>query len=85
MIRDGYSRDKSTPLADQHLGGRLDLIAAYGYEINGRTIVMFRRKIQSLFAFLTKIFRIAYLWTFKNQMIKVLFKIIKNLGFTYLK
>lgn len=48
MIRDGYSRDKSTPISDEELGGEMNLLAAYGLETeNGRTVVMFRRAIQS--------------------------------------
>jgi hypothetical protein len=48
MIRDGYSRDKSTPIGDEELGGEMNLLAAYGLETeNGRTVVMFRRAIQS--------------------------------------
>jgi hypothetical protein len=47
-IRDGYSRDKGTPLVDEHLpGGENNLVAAFGLETMERTIVMFRRLIVS--------------------------------------
>ncbi|KAI6173861.1 DOMON domain-containing protein [Aphelenchoides besseyi] len=47
-IRDAYSRgDTSTPLPDEHFNGVNSLSAAFGIQIVGRTIVMFRRPISS--------------------------------------
>lgn len=50
LIRDSYSRDKSTPLMDEDFPeGKNSLTAAYGMETNERTIVMFRRAVTSKF------------------------------------
>ncbi|KAI6242469.1 DOMON domain-containing protein [Aphelenchoides fujianensis] len=47
-IRDSYARDKSTPLEDdEYPDGRQSLTAAFGRELEGRTIVMFRRAIKT--------------------------------------
>ncbi|KAI6210558.1 DOMON domain-containing protein [Aphelenchoides besseyi] len=47
-IRDAYSRgDTSTPLPDEHFNGVNSLSAAFGIQIVGRTIVMFRRPIST--------------------------------------
>lgn len=44
-IGDFYSRDRSTPQMDGFYGGRQDLTAALGYELNGETVILFRRKL----------------------------------------
>ncbi|EJW72570.1 hypothetical protein WUBG_16525 [Wuchereria bancrofti] len=44
-INDMYTRDRSTPLYDIWLDGEESFSAAYGIERDGRTIVMFRRRI----------------------------------------
>uniref|UniRef100_A0AC35F7L8 DOMON domain-containing protein n=1 Tax=Panagrolaimus sp. PS1159 TaxID=55785 RepID=A0AC35F7L8_9BILA len=46
-IQDMYTRDRSTPLQDSFLQGRISFSAAFGVERDGRTVVMFRRNIQS--------------------------------------
>uniref|UniRef100_A0A914P111 DOMON domain-containing protein n=1 Tax=Panagrolaimus davidi TaxID=227884 RepID=A0A914P111_9BILA len=46
-IQDMYTRDRSTPLQDSFLQGRISFSAAFGIERDGRTVVMFRRNIQS--------------------------------------
>jgi hypothetical protein len=49
-IRDGYSRDKGTPLTDEEFpGGKNSITAAFGLETIERTVVMFRRAIISEF------------------------------------
>ncbi|CAD6194044.1 unnamed protein product [Caenorhabditis auriculariae] len=45
-IGDFYSRDRSTPLEDYWYDGEMSVVAAYGVEVDGRTIVMFRRQIR---------------------------------------
>lgn len=47
-IGDYYTRDRSTPQPDHFWGGRDDLTAALGFERNGQTIILFRRKIQGI-------------------------------------
>ncbi|KAK0394636.1 hypothetical protein QR680_000850 [Steinernema hermaphroditum] len=47
-INDMYTRDRSTPLIDTWFDGEESLSAAYGIEQDGRTIVMFRRKIAEI-------------------------------------
>ncbi|CAJ0958742.1 unnamed protein product, partial [Mesorhabditis belari] len=47
-IRDMYSRDRSTPLDDFWYDGEDSLVGAAGIEIDGRTIVMFRRWSQEI-------------------------------------
>lgn len=44
-IGDFYSRDRSTPQMDGFYGGRQDLTAALGYELDGQTVILFRRKL----------------------------------------
>ncbi|XP_012938304.1 uncharacterized protein LOC106011832 [Aplysia californica] len=44
-IGDYYTRDRSTPLFDHVYGGRDSLTAAMGYEENGETTILFRRKL----------------------------------------
>uniref|UniRef100_A0A1I7YK48 EGF-like domain-containing protein n=1 Tax=Steinernema glaseri TaxID=37863 RepID=A0A1I7YK48_9BILA len=47
-INDMYTRDRSTPLIDSWFDGEDSLSAAYGIEQDGRTVVMFRRKIAEI-------------------------------------
>ncbi|EJD75614.1 DOMON domain-containing protein [Loa loa] len=47
-INDMYTRDRSTPLHDIWLDGEESFSAAYGIERDGRTIVMFRRRIAEI-------------------------------------
>ena len=44
-IYDYYSRDRSTPRRDEFYGGRDDLTAAVGNEIDGITSIKFRRPL----------------------------------------
>lgn len=44
-IGDYYTRDRSTPRQDSYWGGRNDLTAALGYESDGVTTILFRRKL----------------------------------------
>lgn len=44
-IADYYSRDRSTPHPDSFWGGKDGLTAAMGYERNGVTTILFRRKL----------------------------------------
>ncbi|KAK3762553.1 hypothetical protein RRG08_032084 [Elysia crispata] len=46
-IGDYYTRDRSTPLFDEEYGGKDDLTAAFGFEENGETTILFRRKLQA--------------------------------------
>ncbi|CAI5440604.1 unnamed protein product [Caenorhabditis angaria] len=48
FISDYYSRDRSTPLEDYWYDGEMSLSAAYGLEVDGRTLVMFRRDIREI-------------------------------------
>ncbi|KAE9414773.1 hypothetical protein Angca_000168, partial [Angiostrongylus cantonensis] len=47
-VQDSYSRDRSTPLEDFWYEGEMSLVGAYGRELDGRTIVMFRRPMQEI-------------------------------------
>ncbi|KAM3720100.1 Tenascin [Dirofilaria immitis] len=47
-INDMYTRDRSTPLYDIWLDGEESFSAAYGIERDGRTIIMFRRRIAEI-------------------------------------
>ncbi|VDP00877.1 unnamed protein product, partial [Heligmosomoides polygyrus] len=47
-VQDSYSRDRSTPLEDFWYEGEMSLVAVAGRELDGRTIVMFRRPIQEI-------------------------------------
>lgn len=47
-INDMYTRDRSTPLLDTWLDGEESFSAAYGIERDGRTIIMFRRRIAEI-------------------------------------
>jgi len=44
-IGDYYTRDRSTPRKDEYWGGRDSLTAAFGYERDGVTTMLFRRKL----------------------------------------
>ncbi|KAH3832050.1 hypothetical protein DPMN_105326 [Dreissena polymorpha] len=46
-IGDYYSRDRSTPLSDEALGGSNSLTAAIGEENGGWTTILFRRKLSA--------------------------------------
>lgn len=46
-IRDYYARGRHTPLLDSKWGGRDDITAATGWESNGVTTLIFRRRLQS--------------------------------------
>jgi hypothetical protein len=46
-IRDTYARGRHSPLPDSVWGGRDDLTAAGGWEINGITTLIFRRRMDS--------------------------------------
>ena len=45
-IWDYYTRDRSTPRRDTSWGGTNDLTAAAGWERDGETIIMFRKKLK---------------------------------------
>uniref|UniRef100_A0A915PL06 EGF-like domain-containing protein n=1 Tax=Setaria digitata TaxID=48799 RepID=A0A915PL06_9BILA len=47
-INDMYTRDRSTPLHDTWIDGEESFSAAYGIERDGRTIIMFRRRIAEI-------------------------------------
>ncbi|VDN03274.1 unnamed protein product [Thelazia callipaeda] len=47
-INDMYTRDRSTPLYDIWLDGEESFSAAYGIERDGRTTIMFRRRIAEI-------------------------------------
>ncbi|CAK9300686.1 unnamed protein product [Gordionus sp. m RMFG-2023] len=46
-IDDYYSRDRSTPMLDTVFGGRNDITGAMGYEKDGQTTILFRKKLKS--------------------------------------
>lgn len=46
-IRDYYTRDRSTPRLDTHYGGSEDISSATGWEREGVTTIIFRRKIKT--------------------------------------
>lgn len=46
-IADYYTRDRSTPRMDNYWGGRNDLTAAMGFEKDGVTTILFRKKLES--------------------------------------
>ncbi|KPJ20098.1 Cell surface glycoprotein 1 [Papilio machaon] len=46
-VLDYYTRDRSTPRVDTFWGGHDDVTAASGFEENGVTTIMFRRKIKA--------------------------------------
>ena len=46
-VYDAYTRDRSTPMADQFYNGMDDLTAAAGYEENGVTTIVFRKKVKA--------------------------------------
>ncbi|KAJ1354311.1 hypothetical protein KIN20_011200 [Parelaphostrongylus tenuis] len=47
-VQDSYSRDRSTPLEDFWYEGEMSLVGTYGRELDGRTIIMFRRPMQEI-------------------------------------
>lgn len=51
-IADYYTRDRSTPRMDLFWGGKNDLTAAMGFEKDGVTTILFRKKLKGTF-FLT--------------------------------
>lgn len=46
-IGDFYTRDRSTPRKDTYWGGKNDLVAALGFEKDGVTTILFRKKLQA--------------------------------------
>lgn len=44
-IEDYYTRDRSTPKVDRYWGGDDSLTAALGWEVDGVTTILFRRKL----------------------------------------
>ena len=44
-IWDYYTRDRSTPRTDEFYGGHFDLTGATGFEVDGVTTIIFRRKL----------------------------------------
>ncbi|XP_047998582.1 uncharacterized protein LOC125235942 isoform X4 [Leguminivora glycinivorella] len=46
-VLDYYTRDRSTPRVDTFWGGHDDITASSGFEENGVTTIMFRKKIQA--------------------------------------
>lgn len=45
-IADYYTRDRSTPRMDSFWGGKNDLTAAMGFEKDGVTTILFRKKLK---------------------------------------
>lgn len=45
---DMYTRDRSTPLDDTIYKGKDDLSAVFGAEVDGRTIIMFRKAVKGI-------------------------------------
>lgn len=46
-IGDYYTRDRSTPRQDNYWGGKDSLTAAMGFERDGVTTILFRRKLET--------------------------------------
>ncbi|ODM97332.1 Cell surface glycoprotein 1 [Orchesella cincta] len=46
-VRDYYTRDRSTPRLDTFWGGTEDITSATGWEMNGITTIIFRRKMKA--------------------------------------
>lgn len=46
-IADYYTRDRSTPKMDNYWGGKNDLTAAMGFEKDGVTTILFRKKLEA--------------------------------------
>ena len=46
-IEDYYTRDRSTPRLDSVYGGHSDLTGAIGWEKDGETVIMFRKKAEA--------------------------------------
>ena len=44
-VHDLYTRDRSTPLRDAQYGGEDDITAALGWEEDGETTIIFRKKL----------------------------------------
>lgn len=44
-IGDFYAHGRSTPMYDSFYGGKENLLGAYGYEENGYTTIIFRKKM----------------------------------------
>ncbi|KAK4296451.1 hypothetical protein Pmani_031050 [Petrolisthes manimaculis] len=47
LIEDYYTRDRSTPRVDEFWGGESSLTAALGWEEDGVTTILFRRKLEA--------------------------------------
>jgi hypothetical protein len=46
-VGDYYTRDRSTPRLDSFYGGKSDLTASGGFETNGVTTIIFRKKLEA--------------------------------------
>lgn len=46
-VFDYYTRDRSTPMRDFKWGGSDDLTAAVGFERDGETTILFRKKLKA--------------------------------------
>jgi hypothetical protein len=44
-VEDYWSVNRATPMVDQYFGGRQSITSAVGYELDGITTVMFRKKM----------------------------------------
>lgn len=44
-VLDYYTRDRATPRKDSFYGGKDDITAAVGNEVNGMTSIKFRRRL----------------------------------------
>jgi len=51
-IWDYYTRDRSTPRLDTFWGGKNDLTAALGFEKDGLTTILFRKKLIGMYEYL---------------------------------
>lgn len=84
-IWDYYTRDRSTPRLDTFWGGKNDLTAALGFEKDGVTTILFRKRlIGKKLIFLsrqqTKVTCFFLCVPFLPPLIKVMIKIIIDLG-----
>jgi len=49
MANNDWDGHRSTPQIDSFYGGRQDLTAALGFESNGQTVILFRRKLNGAY------------------------------------
>jgi len=47
-VRDYYTRDRSTPRVDSFYDGQEDITGATGWESDGKTVIIFRRKVTTM-------------------------------------